>query len=61
MAPRGLCTLLCMKVLMVSLSVAIAQDANHGHGKPRDPAVGSLSRFNPTTMHYEPVRIWIFW
>ncbi|WIA39692.1 hypothetical protein OEZ86_005755 [Tetradesmus obliquus] len=53
MAPRGLCTLLCVMFLVGTLSAAFAQDANTK--KPRDPPVGSLSKFNPTTMHYEPV------
>ncbi|WIA19291.1 hypothetical protein OEZ85_003926 [Tetradesmus obliquus] len=55
MAPRDLCTLLCMAFLVGTLSAAFAQDANHG--KPRDPPVGSLSKFNPSTMHYEPVTL----
>ncbi|WIA19414.1 hypothetical protein OEZ85_004034 [Tetradesmus obliquus] len=53
MAPRGLCTLLCVAFLIGTLSGTSAQDVNHG--KPREPPVGSLSKFNPNTMHYEPV------
>jgi hypothetical protein len=52
MALRDLHLLLCVTFLVLSTSSA----QNTNHGKPRDPTGTAFSKFNPDTMHYEPVR-----
>jgi hypothetical protein len=45
--------LLCVICLACAISVASAQSTSHH--KPRDPPLGSRSKFNPETKHFEPV------
>ncbi|WIA39672.1 hypothetical protein OEZ86_005737 [Tetradesmus obliquus] len=62
MAPRMLMLLPCIFCLAFVVLEASAQDTNHH--RPRDPPLGTLSKYNERTKTYEPVtsdsRYWYY-